>query len=67
MARPRKPRETFLTWMGEGEDSPRSTTWNGVKFVIGEAVPVSDEHMIAKAKTNRFFEVTESIVQDEAE
>lgn len=34
------------------------TQWRGLSFVPGKAVTTSDEALIAKAKTNRFFEVT---------
>lgn len=48
-----------ITWLGEGEDGPRVNEWNGLKFKVGEAVEVTSQHMIDKAKTNRFYDVKE--------
>ena len=57
-----------LTWLGEDElhtqpdgspgAGPSFTFWQGVKFPKGEPVEVSDKTVIAKAKGNKFFEVT---------
>jgi hypothetical protein len=57
---------TKLTWLGtvdyrEGETPLESCTWNGVLFTAGEAVEVTDPYMIAKAKSNRFFKVEETV------
>lgn len=72
MARPRKPRITTLTWLGEDNlhhtgYGPQVTTWGGIDFPKGVPVEVSDDHMIAKAKNNSFFEVDEQIAPDEPE
>jgi hypothetical protein len=48
-----------ITWLGEGDDGPRVNTWNGQSFKVGEAVEVTSQHMIDKAKTNRFYDVNE--------
>lgn len=48
-----------ITWLGEGENGPRVNEWNGLKFKVGEAVEVTSQHMIDKAKTNRFYDVNE--------
>lgn len=53
----------------EGGNGPRKIDWNGVRFEIGKALDLKDiektlgpdktkaAHMLAKAKTNRFFKV----------
>jgi hypothetical protein len=62
--------KALITWLGEdhlhGTDGngdprqgPRSTTWNGIKFPIGEPIEITNEKMIATARTNPFFEVIE--------
>jgi hypothetical protein len=48
-----------ITWLGEGEGGPQVNEWNGLKFKVGEAVEVTSEHMMKKAKTNRFYDVSE--------
>lgn len=51
-----------ITWLGEDTDTvagPSFNVWNGVKFPKGKAVEVNDAHMIAKARGNQFYEVTE--------
>lgn len=58
-----KPKAT-ITWLGEDDDhedgnGPRRNTWNGVTFEKGKPVEVDDPAMIAKAKTNKFYEVNE--------
>lgn len=72
MARPRKPRITTLTWLGEDNlhhtgYGPQVNVWNGIEFPKGVPVEVSDQHMIDKAKNNSFFEVEEHIAPDEAD
>jgi hypothetical protein len=50
-----------LTWLGEdGPDvaGPSFTTCFDMKFPKGEPVEVSDKDIIARAKKNRFFEVS---------
>lgn len=51
-----------ITWLGEDEPGvagPSFTTaFGGIKFPKGEAVEVSDKDMIARARKNRFFEVS---------
>lgn len=58
-----------LKWLGEAGDGPytgskedyrgpAATDWRGQAFRQGEEVEVTDPHMIEKAKTNKFFEVT---------
>lgn len=75
MARPRKA--VNITWLGEDhlhEDGagPSRTVWhlgsNGEKidFPKGEAIPVTNKHVIEKAKGNQFFEV-EGHSKDEPE
>lgn len=49
-----------LVWLGEPEnndDGPRKNEWNGITFLRGEEVEVTDERMIAKAKRNPFYSV----------
>lgn len=51
-----------LTWLGE--DSPEvagpsfTVAFGGIKFPKGEPVEVTDKDFIARARKNRFFEVT---------
>lgn len=65
MARPKKtepapqPVLGTITWLGEGEDGPRSNEWNGITFAVGKSVEITDAYMMKKAKTNRFYEVDE--------
>jgi hypothetical protein len=51
-----------LTWLGEDEPGvagPSFTTaFGGIKFPKGEAVEVTDKDIIARARKNRFFEVS---------
>ena len=56
-----------LTWLGtdgsvEGDEYvPLSPcTWCGVFFPVGQAVEVTDETMIRKARGNRFFRVDDA-------
>lgn len=54
-----------VIWIGEDhlhgdQAGPSFTTWGGVKFPKGEAVEVTDEYMIAKARGNQFFKVEET-------
>jgi hypothetical protein len=56
-----------LTWLGsedyrEGETPLESCEWCGVLFTAGDKVEVTDEHMIAKARGNRFFKVEEDVL-----
>jgi hypothetical protein len=50
-----------LTWLGEdelhdGAAGPSFTTaFGGIKFPKGEAVEVSDEEIVAKARNNQYF------------
>lgn len=49
-----------LIWLGEpdgDDDGPRKNVWNGITFKRGEAVEVTNEHMIAKARKNPFYSV----------
>lgn len=46
-----------ITWQGE-PGGPEVNTWNGHVFRKGEGVDITDAHMIAKAKTNRFYTVS---------
>lgn len=52
-----------LTWIGEDElhnggAGPSFTTaFGGIKFPKGEAVEVSDEAIVAKARNNQYFKV----------
>lgn len=46
-----------IVWLGEGKGGPEENEWNGITFKVGEAVDVTDQRMIAKAKNNRFYEV----------
>ena len=55
-----------ITWHGEGKEGPKSITWAGKEFKIGEAVEVDDPKMLAKAKGNRFFK-TEGEIRAEIE
>lgn len=62
-----------VTWLGEDVlhnvvthdghtiegAGPSFTIWGGVKFPKGEAVEVTDAHMLKKAKINQFFSVEE--------
>jgi outer membrane biosynthesis protein TonB len=51
-----------VTWLGEDTATtpgPSFNTWNGIKFPKGKAVEVTDAHMLAKAKANRFYKVAE--------
>jgi hypothetical protein len=58
-----------VTWKGEpgpGEDEgPKSVTWGGKVFKRGEAVEVEDPNIIAKAKTNPYFEVSGDVAPAE--
>jgi hypothetical protein len=50
-----------LTWLGEDTDDvpgPSFTKAFDRKFVKGEPVEVTDKDIIARAKKNKFFEVT---------
>lgn len=56
---------TKLTWLGDG--SADENEWNGTVFKKGEAVNVTDEAMVAKAKKNPFFKISgEKAKADEA-
>ena len=55
-----------LTWLGtdgteEGDEYVplAPCTWRGVFFPVGQAVEVTDETMIRKARGNHFFRVEE--------
>lgn len=55
---------TNITWLGEDDlhedgHGPAFTTWRGIKFPKGEPVPVSNKHIIEKAKGNRFYSVAD--------
>lgn len=68
MARPRN--KINVTWLGEDSlhpdnYGPRANVWNGVEFVKGEAVGISDPQMIAKAKANPFYSVEGHVEEDE--
>ena len=61
-----------LTWLGAddyeaGETPPSSCTWDDITFPVGEAVEVTDEWMIAKARGNRFFKVDDEPAKKPAE
>ena len=45
-----------VTYVG-AEGEPDTNVWKGYSFRKGEPVAVTDPHIIAKAKGNRFFEV----------
>lgn len=50
-----------LTWLGEDEADvagPSFTTAFAMKFHKGQPVEVNDKDIIARAKKNKFFEVT---------
>lgn len=50
-----------ITWLGEDTSDvsgPSFTTCFGLKFPKGEAVEVTDKDIIARAKKNKFFEVS---------
>lgn len=53
-----------VTWLGDGSGAEENE-FRGVVFKKGEAVDVTDETMIAKAKTNKFFQVGGGKAQDE--
>ena len=50
-----------VTWLGDvdnpsdGYTDDAHCSWGGYIFPLGVAVEVTDPHIIAKAKTNRFF------------
>lgn len=62
-----------ITWMGEDflhktvtsqgvtveGAGPSFTTWGPYKFKVGEAVEVTDQNIIKRAKGNKFFKVEE--------
>lgn len=56
-----------LTWIGEddlhnGGAGPSFTTaFGGIKFPKGEAVEVSDEAIVAKARNNQYFAVSDNV------
>lgn len=50
-----------VIWLGEDEPGvagPSFTTCFGMKFPKGEAVEVSDKDAIARARRNKFFDVS---------
>jgi hypothetical protein len=53
-----------ITWLGDVDHPDNvgvdpSCTWGGYIFPLDAPVEVTDPHIIAKARTNRFFRVTE--------
>lgn len=59
---PHDPNATMVTWLGEDElhpdgSGPSKTTCYGKTFTKGQAVPMTDAGMIAKAKGNPYFSV----------
>jgi len=53
-----EPQEAMVTWLGEdGSADDATNVWNGQTFKKGEAVKVTNPHMIATAKTNKYFKV----------
>ena len=49
-----------VTWVGEDQDDvagPSFTTWQGMKFDKDKPVDITDMHILAKAKSNKFFKV----------
>jgi len=49
--------EKVASYPLDKETPPRRTFWNGIEFLKGEPVAISNKHMIEKAKGNRFFSV----------
>lgn len=47
---------TKVTWLGDGSDAEENT-WNGLTFKQGEAVDVTDEDMLRRAKANPYYKV----------
>jgi hypothetical protein len=61
---------TKVIWLGEdSEDEPGPSwmMWNGVKFRKDQPVEVTDAHMLAKARANRFYKVIEDKKPDQKE
>lgn len=67
---------TTITWLGEDSaypdgNGPRYNEWNGVRFKIGEPMDMDKvdvprkAHMIEKARTNPFYEVSGDELQPE--
>lgn len=50
---------TSIIWVGEG-DEPSHIVWNGIVFPRGQAVPVDNPWMIAKARSNAYFTVSDT-------
>jgi hypothetical protein len=49
---------TMITFLGGDETGDAgSVTWGKYKFELNKPVAVSDQHIIAKARTNQFFKV----------
>jgi len=47
-----------ITWLGEGDEGPQSTTaFGGIEFKVGEAVECKDEKFLARAAKNQYFKV----------
>ena len=60
-----------ITWLGEDQNhdftdsqgnlvegaGPSFTRWQNIKFPKGEAVEVTDQTIVSKAKANKFFKV----------
>lgn len=58
-----EPRDRVLgkaTWLGEGEDGPKTNEWMGITFKVGESVEVTSPHMMKKALNNRFYKAVEN-------
>lgn len=46
-----------VTWLGEGENGPKETTWGCYTFKVGEPVTVEDEQALGRAAGNIYFKV----------
>lgn len=54
---------TTITFLG-GEEAGNvgSVEWGKYTFVLGQPVPCQDKHIIAKARTNKFFRVGSELI-----
>jgi hypothetical protein len=48
---------TKVKWLGEGENGPQQTDAYGQTFKVGEAVDITDDRILDKARGNQYFEV----------
>ena len=46
-----------ITWLGEGEEGAKETTFAGLTLKSGEAVECDDQSTLARAAKNRYFKV----------